>query len=330
MSPNRRTIASLRTLCAWYRAAAIPAIVGGGSGAALAFAFSSNVALAPAFALSVVASGLLVASSLQASDFQLRAVGSRQRATLVGMDAGGRRAAYPGGGAGPAEDAQIAVTAVRAIEPDYLPADWLQGARAVRESRLERALHRGLDIVASLLLILLTLPLLLLVAVAIRIDSRGPILYRQERVGRDGRVFTILKFRSMSVDAEAGGTEVWASVGDPRVTRIGQILRITRIDEIPQVVNILRGDMAFVGPRPERPTFVAQLSEAIPHYQDRSIVRPGLTGWAQIRYRYGASVEDARTKLSYDLYYIRERSIILDLRIIVSTVRVVLCGLGAR
>lgn len=215
------------------------------------------------------------------------------------------------------------------LDPEDLPPDWLTTTRAARQYRLEQALHRTLDITASFSLLVLTLPLLLLVALAIKLDSPGPVLYRQERVGRRGRVFTILKFRSMTVDAEAGGP-VWCRVQDPRVTRVGQFLRLTRIDEIPQALNILRGDMAFVGPRPERPGFVEQLSAMIPHYADRDFVRPGLTGWAQVRFRYGASVDDARNKLAFDLYYIENRSIWLDMRIVLATVRVVLFQSGAR
>jgi len=216
------------------------------------------------------------------------------------------------------------------LEPEYLPQNWVLTTRAMRQGPIENALHRSLDISASLGLLLVTLPLLLVVAIAIKLDSPGPIFYRQERIGRGNRVFSILKFRSMTIDAEGAGAAQWARVGDSRVTRIGRFLRIYRIDEIPQVLNILRGEMSFVGPRPERPGFVEQLTEAIPHYADRAIVRPGLTGWAQVRYPYGASVEDARNKLSYDLWYIQERSIALDLRIVLATVRVVLGQTGAR
>jgi exopolysaccharide biosynthesis polyprenyl glycosylphosphotransferase len=195
---------------------------------------------------------------------------------------------------------------------------------------VEHVLHRGLDVFASLSLLLLTLPLTLVVALAIKFDSRGPVLYRQERVGRHHRRFQILKFRSMTVDAERSGKAVWAAVRDSRVTRVGRFIRLTRIDEIPQAINILRGEMSFVGPRPERPEFVEQLTAAIPHYADRASVRPGLTGWAQVKYPYGASIEDAREKLSYDLWYIRQRSVWLDLRIILATARVVLRQAGAR
>lgn len=195
---------------------------------------------------------------------------------------------------------------------------------------MQDALRRCLDIAGSLGLLLVTLPLLLLTAAAIRLDSPGPVFYRQERVGRNGQVFTLCKFRSMRVDAEAAGTPRWASRQDDRVTRVGRLIRLTRIDEIPQAINVLLGHMSLVGPRPERPAFVAELSRLIPHYDDRAVVRPGITGWAQVNYPYGASVEDARMKLAYDLYYVKHRSLFLDLLILVATVRVVLFQEGSR
>jgi len=216
------------------------------------------------------------------------------------------------------------------VDVERLPADWLAGSRAMHESRLEAGLRRGLDLTLGLILVLATLPLLLLTALAIKLDSRGPVFYRQERVGRGGRGFMLFKFRSMVVDAEAGGAPRWATKHDQRITRVGRFIRLTRIDEIPQVLNVLRGDMAFVGPRPERPAFVEQLAQVIPHYDDRAVVRPGITGWAQVNYPYGASVEDARMKLAYDLYYVRRRSLFLDLLILVATVRVVLFQEGSR
>ena len=216
------------------------------------------------------------------------------------------------------------------LEPERLPANWNEMLGFRRERVGEAVARRAFDIAISAGLLLATLPVLVLTAVAIRLETRGPIFYRQERVGRGGRVFTLFKFRSMTVDAEANGDAVWAVPQDPRVTRVGRFIRLTRIDEVPQVLNVLRGEMAFIGPRPERPVFVAQLERAIPHYADRAAVKPGITGWAQVRYRYGASVEDARMKLGYDLYYIRHRSIALDLRILAGTVRVVLLQEGAR
>jgi sugar transferase (PEP-CTERM system associated) len=207
---------------------------------------------------------------------------------------------------------------------------WLATANGAREGAVENVLRRGFDITLALAMLIAALPLLLVTALAIRLDSPGPIFYRQERVGRGGRPFHLVKFRSMVVDAEAGGAPRWATKHDPRVTAIGRFLRLTRIDELPQLLNVLRGDMAFVGPRPERPAFVEQLARAIPHYNDRAVVKPGITGWAQVNYPYGASVEDARQKLTYDLYYVRRRSLFLDLLILVATVRVVLFQEGSR
>ncbi len=191
-------------------------------------------------------------------------------------------------------------------------------------------LKRLSDIIVGLSLLSLTLPLMALTVVAIKIDSSGPVFYRQKRAGQFEKPFTLLKFRSMAEDAEAGGKPVWAQRNDPRVTRVGRFIRATRIDELPQLVNVLAGEMSLVGPRPERPHFVEQLSRAIPFYCQRSYVKPGVTGWAQINFPYGASVEDAREKLAYDLYYIKNRSFLLDAAVLLSTVRVVLFGKGAR
>lgn len=213
---------------------------------------------------------------------------------------------------------------------ESLPQDWLASARSTRPGLAEAALRRGFDILVALTLLLFTLPVMLVTAALIALDGKGPIFYRQERSGLHRRGFQLYKFRSMVVDAEAGGTPRWATAGDPRVTRIGRWLRLTRIDELPQLLNVLRGDMSVVGPRPERPGFVEQLGGIIPHYHDRSSVKPGITGWAQVNYPYGASVEDARMKLAYDLYYVGRRSLFLDLLILVATVRVVLFQEGAR
>ncbi|MGH9904995.1 MAG: TIGR03013 family XrtA/PEP-CTERM system glycosyltransferase [Pyrinomonadaceae bacterium] len=175
----------------------------------------------------------------------------------------------------------------------------------------------------------LSLPIVVLTAILIKLDSRGPVLYRQERVGKNGRPFTLMKFRSMRVDAEQEGP-VWATKDDDRTTRLGRIIRTIRVDEIPQFWNILRGDMNFVGPRPERPHFVAQLAQEIPYYEQRHLIPPGLTGWAQIKYPYGASIEDARQKLQYELYYIKNQSLILDAIILFETIKIILFGRGAR
>ena len=170
---------------------------------------------------------------------------------------------------------------------------------------------------------------MVLVAIAIKVDSPGPVFYRQERIGKGGKIYRLWKFRSMAQDAEVNGA-MWAREKDDRVTRVGRILRKARIDEMPQAFNVLVGDMSFVGPRPERPIFVAELKKQIPFYELRELVRPGITGWAQIRYPYGASVEDARNKLEFDLYYIKNSTVFLDLMIIFHTFRHVLLGRGAR
>lgn len=189
----------------------------------------------------------------------------------------------------------------------------------------ERTVKRVMDIVVSLLVITLGMPLWLLIALAIRIDSRGPVLYRQERVGKNGRVFSILKFRSMRSDAEKHSGPTWADKKDPRVTRVGRILRRTHLDEIPQFVNILDGEMSLVGPRPERPFFVEQFVREIPLYRRRLNVRPGLTGWAQVKHKYDASMEDVRMKLRFDLFYIENMSLRMDMKILFHTVfRVIL------
>lgn len=187
-----------------------------------------------------------------------------------------------------------------------------------------RWLKRALDVILALVGLLVTLPLFLVIALAIRLDSAGPVLYRQARIGRGGQVFHLVKFRSMVQEAERNGQPEWASPGDPRVTRVGRLLRLTHLDELPQLVNILRGEMSFIGPRPERPEFVAQLQEQIPFYRTRLTVRPGLTGWAQVRYGYGSSVEDSLIKLQYDLYYAKHLSLSLDLLIFFKTIGVVL------
>lgn len=186
---------------------------------------------------------------------------------------------------------------------------------------------RLFDLFLSFLLLILTFPLMLLAALAIRLESRGPILFRQIRTGRNGEPFTIYKFRSMRVDAEKDGAQ-WAKVGDTRITRVGNFLRKSRIDELPQILNVLRGDMSFIGPRPERPEFNETLEKEIPYYQLRHLVNPGITGWAQILYPYGASVEDAWEKLQYDLYYIKNYSFWLDVRIALKTARIMILGRG--
>jgi sugar transferase (PEP-CTERM system associated) len=198
-----------------------------------------------------------------------------------------------------------------------------------RASWRTRLVKRGFDIALAATGVLIASPLMLLTALAVRLDSPGPFLYRQERVGENGRVFTLFKFRSMRLDAESG-TPIWARANDERVTRVGRFIRLSRLDELPQLWNVLRGDMSFVGPRPERPYFVQQLVTGIPFYMARHAVKPGVTGWAQVKYRYGASVEDAMEKLRYDLYYIKHLSITFDLTIVADTVKVILTGKGAK
>lgn len=190
--------------------------------------------------------------------------------------------------------------------------------------------NRALDLAGAIVLLAIFTPLMLVLSILIRLDSPGPAIYRQVRAGRDGRPFVMLKFRSMRTDAESLSGPQWAHLGDPRVTRLGGLLRRCRADELPQLINVLRGDMSLVGPRPERPHFVRQLAAALPDYDRRLAVRPGLTGWAQVNLPYGASVEDAAMKLSYDLDYLARRSVLFDLFIMLITVPVVLFGRGAR
>jgi exopolysaccharide biosynthesis polyprenyl glycosylphosphotransferase len=187
-----------------------------------------------------------------------------------------------------------------------------------------------LSVIISLIGLVLSLPLLPLIILAIRLDSEGPVFYTQTRVGKAGRTFKVVKFRTMRQDAEAASGPKWAGDNDPRITRIGKFLRSSRLDEIPQLWCVLKGDMAFVGPRPERPEFIEWLSKEIPYYNVRHMVRPGLTGWAQVKYKYGSTVEDSREKLQYDLFYIKNASIGLDLLIMFQTVKTVLLRRGAQ
>ncbi len=212
---------------------------------------------------------------------------------------------------------------------DDLRPSFLIFSDGFRVSRATRLMKRTIDLMLSLLLAILAFPLMVLTALIVFLEDGSPVLYRQERVGENGRTFTLAKFRSMRKDAEKGGKPIWAKDGDNRVTRIGRFIRKTRLDELPQLWNVLRGDMSFVGPRPERPFFVDQLSKEIPFYQQRHAVKPGLTGWAQVRYRYGSSLEDAMEKLRYDLYYIKHLSVFFDLTIVFDTVKVVLFRKGA-
>ena len=211
---------------------------------------------------------------------------------------------------------------------DDLRPSWLIFSDGFHVSRLTRLSKRAVDLALSVVLAVLAAPLMLLTAIAIAIESGFPVLYCQERVGEGGRPFTLCKFRSMRKDAE-NGKPIWAKDGDDRVTFVGRFIRKTRLDELPQIWNVVRGDMSFVGPRPERPFFVAQLAKEIPFYNQRHVVKPGVTGWAQVRYRYGSSIEDAMEKLRYDLYYIKHLSVFFDLTIVFDTVKVVLFRKGA-
>jgi sugar transferase (PEP-CTERM system associated) len=213
---------------------------------------------------------------------------------------------------------------------DDLKPSWLIFSDGFVISRWTRLWKRLVDLVLASSAFVVASPLTLLTALAVYLESKGPVLYRQERVGENGRRFTLFKFRSMRVDAELDGQPMWATENDDRVTRVGRVIRIIRFDELPQLWNVLRGDMSFVGPRPERPFFVEQLAAEIPFYQQRHAVKPGVTGWAQVKYQYGSSVEDAMEKLRYDLYYIKHISFALDLSIVFDTVKVIMSGKGAK
>ena len=216
------------------------------------------------------------------------------------------------------------------LRVDTMRASWMIFGNGFDQGIARDVIKRLFDLAASLVLIVATLPVLIVAMIAIVIESGFPVFYTQERVGQGGRRFRIVKLRSMRQDAEADGNPRWAGHNDSRVTRVGQFLRKTRIDELPQLWNVLKGDMSFVGPRPERPFFVQQLTEQIPFYDVRHSVKPGVTGWAQVRYTYGASVEDGLAKLQYDLYYVKNHSLFLDLMVMVETVQVVVLGKGAR
>lgn len=216
------------------------------------------------------------------------------------------------------------------IEVENLYPSWLVFGQGFRRSTAFILVRRAISIVISVIGLVLTLPLIPLIILAIRLDSKGPVFYTQARVGKGGLVFNVVKFRTMRQDAEAANGPQWADDKDPRVTRVGKFLRSLRLDEIPQLWCVLKGDMAFVGPRPERPEFIEWLSKEIPFYGVRHMVRPGLTGWAQVKYKYGSTVEDAREKLQYDLFYIKNASIGLDLLIMFLTVKTVLLRRGAQ
>jgi sugar transferase (PEP-CTERM system associated) len=215
--------------------------------------------------------------------------------------------------------------ALRTLRPS-----WFVFSEGFHRSKWSGFAKRMIDLALGLAGLVAALPVMLIVAIAVKLDSKGPVLYRQTRVGWMNRHFRVLKFRSMRTDAERNNRPQWAVENDPRVTRLGRFLRKYRFDELPQLVNVIRGEMSFVGPRPERPEFVEHLREAIPYYDERHSVRPGLTGWAQVQYRYGASVEDTFHKLEYDLFYLKNLSLSFDLAIVFRTVRIVLAGEGGR
>jgi sugar transferase (PEP-CTERM system associated) len=215
------------------------------------------------------------------------------------------------------------------VPVELLKVSWLIYGNGYRQGWLRTVGKRVFDLAVSSMLVVLTLPLAVVTVVAIALESGFPVVYRQQRVGHGGKIFTVFKFRSMAHDAEKGAGARWAAVRDPRVTRVGRVIRKVRIDELPQLLNVLRGEMSFVGPRPERPEFVDLLTAQIPFYAVRHSVKPGLTGWAQVRYSYGASVEQAVRKLEYDLYYVKNHTLALDILILLETMRVVLLGEGA-
>jgi sugar transferase (PEP-CTERM system associated) len=216
------------------------------------------------------------------------------------------------------------------IRLDSVSAGWLIFGDGFNQGFVRTSVKRVFDIVGASILFVLTIPIMVLTGIAIVLESGFPIFYRQPRVGLDGVVFDVIKFRSMRTDAEKDGVPRWAAAGDSRVTRVGRIIRKVRIDELPQLYSVLKGDMSLVGPRPERPFFVDQLTEEIPYYAVRHSVKPGVTGWAQVSFQYGSSVEDTSQKLQYDLYYVKNHTLFLDLLILFETVGVVLTGKGAQ
>lgn len=216
------------------------------------------------------------------------------------------------------------------IRVNSLNPNWLVFGGGFDQSGLRTTIKRAFDLCASAILLIATLPFMLLTALCIYIEDRGPLLYRQERIGLEGHPFSVLKFRSMRKDAESAGNPQWAAENDPRITIVGKTIRRLRIDELPQIFNVLKGEMSLIGPRPERAYFIEELSRKIPYYNVRHSIKPGITGWAQVRYQYGSSIEDALQKLQYDLYYVKNNSLFLDILILIDTIQVVLTGKGSR
>jgi sugar transferase (PEP-CTERM system associated) len=214
------------------------------------------------------------------------------------------------------------------IRVDSLQPSWLVFGGGFDQSFMRTFMKRSFDIICSMIILATAFPVMLVTALLIYLEDRAPVFYSQERVGKDGETFKVHKFRSMRSDAEKGGKPQWAAQNDPRVTRVGNFIRKTRIDELPQIVNVFKGEMSFVGPRPERPYFVEQLIEVVPYYHVRHSIKPGITGWAQVRYGYGSSAEDALQKLQYDLYYVKNNSLFLDVLVLIDTLKVVLFRSG--
>jgi sugar transferase (PEP-CTERM system associated) len=214
------------------------------------------------------------------------------------------------------------------IRVDSLQPSWLVFGGGFDQSFARTFMKRSFDLVCSIIILAVTFPIMLIAALMVWLEDRGPIFYSQERVGEDSKPFRVLKFRSMRADAEKSGKPQWAAQNDPRVTRVGNFMRRTRIDELPQILNVFKGEMSFVGPRPERPYFVEQLIEVVPYYNVRHSIKPGITGWAQVRYGYGSSAEDALQKLQYDLYYVKNNSLFLDVLVLIDTLKVVLFRSG--
>jgi sugar transferase (PEP-CTERM system associated) len=260
----------------------------------------------------------------------------RENVDRIVVSMGERRGQFPtnellhlslGGGVSIEEGASFYERLTGRVSLDMIRPSWLIFSGRGRQARIAGLFRDVMHRLVALIGGLLSLPIALITMILIKIESPGPVLYKQERLGKNGKPFTIMKFRSMRMDAEKEGP-VWASTGDDRATRIGRVIRKIRVDEIPQFWNILRGEMNFVGPRPERPHFVSQLAQEIPYYEQRHLIAPGLTGWAQIKYPYGASIEDARQKLQYDLYYIKNQSLVLDAIILFETIKIILFGRG--
>jgi lipopolysaccharide/colanic/teichoic acid biosynthesis glycosyltransferase len=307
---------------------------GFGAGTAVAPALAKPKTKAPAIVESagVVGLGLATAKRLEefVATYGVRSLVVRSESISPELASALTRLRFQGVRVYPLPEFYMKVTGELPLE--MLSDAWLSFAEGfdVLDARLLRRIKRLMDLLLASVGLLLSLPMVLAAAIAIKIDSRGPVLFRQGRVGWMGRPFKLLKLRSMHADAESDGIPQWASVGDPRVTRVGRTLRKFRIDEIPQLINVLRGEMSFVGPRPERPEFMEELTARIPFYHLRHYVAPGITGWAQVMYPYGACVQDARRKLQFDLCYIRNASPFLDLRIVLRTASVVLFGNGSR